>query len=284
MFNFKARDFFLAGFILGAIAVALIMLSILLFQSRSAVAKEPESDLPDLSGREVSIAVENAYLPFNYIDPQTGEPAGWDYDAWNTICELLNCIPVFVETNWEEMIQGMEHGRFDVNANGILYTDARAEVVDFSDAYMYTAQRMLVRQDEDRFRTVADAQADDSLIIGAQEDTDKYYTAMETFGKERVRAFESPDEFGALLSGDVDIVIADETAGVGYQGENAGELKFIGEAISRQPLAFVFPKGSDLVKPVNAALARMGADGYLETLAEKYFTDAFSITYDDLKQ
>ncbi|MEM7539041.1 MAG: hypothetical protein AAF639_43185 [Chloroflexota bacterium] len=35
----------------------------------------------DLGGREVTIAIENAYLPFSYISLETGEPAGWDYDA-----------------------------------------------------------------------------------------------------------------------------------------------------------------------------------------------------------
>ncbi|MBP7592873.1 MAG: transporter substrate-binding domain-containing protein, partial [Chloroflexi bacterium] len=63
-------------------------------------AEQPAADsaaLPDLGGREVTIAVENAYLPFNYIDPTTSEPAGWDYDVWNEICSLLNCTPVYVE-------------------------------------------------------------------------------------------------------------------------------------------------------------------------------------------
>ena len=52
--------------------------------------------LPDLGGREVTVAVENQYLPFNYIDPATGEAAGWDYEVWNEICRLLNCVPVCV--------------------------------------------------------------------------------------------------------------------------------------------------------------------------------------------
>src|SRR5690606_21884583 len=38
---------------------------------------EPGGDLPDLGGREVTVAVENAYLPFNYIDADTNEAAGW---------------------------------------------------------------------------------------------------------------------------------------------------------------------------------------------------------------
>ncbi|MCZ7546342.1 MAG: transporter substrate-binding domain-containing protein [Anaerolineae bacterium] len=48
-------------------------------------------ELPDLGGREVVVAVENQYPPFNFID-ENGEGAGWDYDAWRAICELLNCV------------------------------------------------------------------------------------------------------------------------------------------------------------------------------------------------
>ena len=57
-------------------------------------SEESDAALVDLGGREIVIAVENAYLPFNYIDPNTGEAAGWDYEAWDAICALLNCTPV----------------------------------------------------------------------------------------------------------------------------------------------------------------------------------------------
>ncbi|MCE2471253.1 MAG: basic amino acid ABC transporter substrate-binding protein, partial [Anaerolineae bacterium] len=45
--------------------------------------------LPDLEGRVVTVAVENAYMPFNVIDEETGEAVGWDYDTLGMICELL---------------------------------------------------------------------------------------------------------------------------------------------------------------------------------------------------
>src|SRR5690606_4276337 len=48
----------------------------------TAETSETAGGLPDLGGREVTIAVENAYPPFNYVNPATGEGEGWDYDAW----------------------------------------------------------------------------------------------------------------------------------------------------------------------------------------------------------
>ncbi|MDX1379171.1 MAG: ABC transporter substrate-binding protein, partial [Anaerolineales bacterium] len=43
--------------------------------------------LPDLGGREILIAVENAYNPFNFIDETTGEAVGYDYDLFADACE-----------------------------------------------------------------------------------------------------------------------------------------------------------------------------------------------------
>jgi polar amino acid transport system substrate-binding protein len=240
-------------------------------------------DLPDLEGLEVTIAVENAYLPFNYIDPNSGEPAGWDYEAWDAICDLLNCTPVYVEAAWEGMIQAVADGQYDAAADGITITEDRAEIVAFSDGYISIEQRMLVRADEDRFSTVAEVQADDSLVIGTQTGTTNFETAKELFGEDRIQAFEQfPFAVQALIAGDVDVVVMDETAGQGYVGVNADALKLVGESMSSDSLGFIYPLGSELVDPVNQALAALKDNGVLEELAVKYFTDAFAITYDDL--
>jgi len=74
----------------------------------------------------------------------------------------------------------------------------------------------------------------------------------------------------------------DETAGQGYVGVNADKLELVGPSLSSDELGFIYPKGSDLVEPINAALDSMKADGFLETLAQKYFSDNFTITYDDI--
>ena len=40
-----------------------------------------------------------------------------------------------------------------------------------------------------------------------------------------------------------------------------------------EDFGFIFPKGSDLVAPVNAAIAEMRADGTLDRLNTKWFLD-----------
>jgi len=239
------------------------------------------SDANDLGGREVTIAIENAYLPFNYIDPTTGDGAGWDYEAWDAICAEINCTPVYVEAAWEGMIQAVSDGQFDAAADGITITSDRAEIVDFSDGYINIDQRVLVRIDEER--TTDELFADDSVMIASQKGTTNFEVAVELVGEPRVSAF---DEFGfgvqAVIAGDADAMILDETAGQGYLGENRDSLKLIGDSLASDELGFIYPKGSDLVGPVNYALEQLKADGTLDSLAAKYFSDAFTITYDDL--
>ncbi|MGQ0850094.1 MAG: transporter substrate-binding domain-containing protein [Actinomycetota bacterium] len=239
-------------------------------------------DLPDLGGRNVTVAVENAYLPFNYIDPTSGEAAGWDYDAVGAICSRLNCVPEFVATGWEGMIIAVSEGQFDMAADGITITEERAQQVDFSDGYISVEQRLLVRLDEDRFATLDEFAAGD-YIVATQTGTTNFETAKEAYGEDRIVAFSDfPLAIQALIAGDADAVLIDDTAGVGYQGENADLLKLIDGSLSSDELGFIFPKGSDLVEPFNAALAAMESDGNLDELAEKFFSAAFTITYDDL--
>ncbi len=243
-----------------------------------------DSNLPDLEGREITVAVENAYLPFNYVRADTGEAGGWDYEAIDAICELLNCVPVYQEAAWEGMIQAVANGQFDMAADGITITDDRKEIVDFSVGYIKIEQRILVRIDEDRFDSAEELAADTSLIVGTQPGTTNYETGVELVGEDRIKGFEQfPFAVQALIAGDVDAVLMDETAGQGYIGVNGDQLKLVGESLSSDELGFIFPKGSDLVEPFNAAIAEMQANGTLDALAEKFFTDQFTITYDDIQ-
>lgn len=247
-------------------------------------AAEEASGLPDLGGREITVALENTYLPFNYIDPSTGEPAGWDYDAMNAVCELLNCQPTFVEAAWEGMIQAVADGQYDMAADGITINEERAQIVDFSTGYINIEQRLLVRIDEDRFASMEELVADEEFVLGTQVGTTNYETALEYLPEARIQAFEQfPFAVQALIAGDVDAVIMDETAGLGYVGANSDAVTLVGPSLSSDELGFVFPLGSDLVEPVNMALQALEENGTMAELANKYFTPEFTVTYDDLE-
>ncbi len=238
----------------------------------------------DLEGRTVTVGVENAYLPFNFIPLGGTEGEGWDYDAWTEICKLLNCEPVFVESAWPAVIDQVAQDELDTAADGISITDERKEIVDYSDSYMIVQQKFIVQKGDDRY---ADAQAviDSDAIVATQVGTTNYELAEGLVGAERIQAF---DQFAlaiqALIAGDVDVVIIDDAAGLGYIGADSDRIETIDDGLQSDPLGFIFPLGSDLVGPVNEAIQELKDNGVFDTLGVKWFGVGFDLGYDDIEE
>lgn len=237
------------------------------------VATACSSGDESLEGRIVTVGVENLYPPFNFIDDATGEGAGFDYDIWREICDRLDCTAEFAEAGWPAVIEETGQGVYDTAADGISITEERKAIVAYSDSYMSTIQKFMVRADEDRF-TTSDEFIAGSYVVATQVGTTNYELAETLLGISRIEAF---DNFAfaveALLSGDVDAVIIDDVAGQGYQGVNAGELKNLEGDLQSDPLGFIYPHDSDLIEPVNKVIADMKEDGTMDDLIKKWFID-----------
>ena len=102
------------------------------------------------------------------------------------------------------------------------------------------------------------------------------YTSGDYGNEENARIIKF-ETFGAgleaLKAGDVDLTLSDSTAANGYVAASNGALKIVGEPLASEDFGFIFPKGSELVAPVNAAIASMKADGTLDALNQKWFVD-----------
>jgi len=237
-----------------------------------------DGHLPNLDGRTVVVVTENAYPPLQFVD-SNGEAVGWEYDAMAEVAKRLNINVEYENISWDAMIPAVSEGQYDLGMTGITIREDRAEIVDFSDAYMRSEMVMMVRGDEERFTDAASFAANDDLLMAAQPGTTPFYVGVYDVldGDEanpRIIKFET---FGAgvaaLKSGDVDLVLTDGTAGNGYVSASDGGLKIVGEKLGTEDFGFIFPKGSDLVGPMNAAIASMQEDGTIEALNTKWFLE-----------
>ena len=234
-------------------------------------------DLPDLGGRTIVAVTENAYVPLNFTDPATGAGVGLEYDLFNEIARRLNARVDWQLASWDVMIQAVRDGQFEVGMDGITINEERAKLIDFSDSYLTSQQLMLVRADETRFTDAPSFAANAEFLVGAQAGTTNFYVAVYDVldGDEanpRIKLFET---FGtsvqALQSGDVDTVLMDQTSANGYIGANPGAFKVIGTPLGAEEFGFILTPRSDLVTPINAALAQIKADGTLGALEQKWF-------------
>jgi polar amino acid transport system substrate-binding protein len=235
--------------------------------------------LPDLGGKSIVIVTENAYFPLQFVDPATGKPTGWEYDAVAELSKRLNFKAEFQNTSWDAMIQAVSDKQYDMGMTGITINDERKAKVDFSDPYMRSEIFMLVRADETRFADGKAFAADEKLLVGAQAGTSPFYVAVYNVldGNEqnpRIKLFETfAASVAALQAGDVDLVLTDSAAGKALSAGSDGKLKMVGDALQAEEFGFIFPKGSDLVAPINAGIATLKADGTLDRLTQKWFVD-----------
>ncbi|HVO68926.1 MAG TPA: transporter substrate-binding domain-containing protein [Aggregatilineaceae bacterium] len=259
-------------FSLLAVVVALVVLTPL----SPVRATNILAPLPDLKGQEVVVVTAQDYTPMTFVDTKSNKGVGFEYEAWQEICLRLNCKVTFKVAAWDGMIVAVSNKQYDAGMDGITITDERKKQVDFSVPYTTVEEKVLVRADETRFKDVKSLGADKSFKLGSQSGTSNYDTSVTIVGKadadSRIVLF---DDFGvavqALLAGKVDGIVTDTISGRGYIGTNAGKLKLLDDVLESDPLGFMFPKGSALVSPVNAALASMKNDGYIAYLEHKWF-------------
>ena len=239
------------------------------------------SVLTDLEGREITVAVENAYPPFNYFNAETGEGEGWDYDILAELCERLNCVPMFVPMLWETTLETVGRGDIDMIASGVVITDERDRIVDFSDSNASAYQYLFVRNNESRFSGAGDISEGD-YVIAAQADTVNSEKAGELVGDERVITFPIlGDAVAAVVNGEADAFIHLLREGQELTGQGADQVMIAGEPLAQLDYGFVFSEGSDLVAAFNEAIAALKADGTFYELDEQYFGPSFSLTPED---
>ena len=124
-----------------------------------------------------------------------------------------------------------------------------------------------------------------TAVIAVQKGTTNFDKAVELVGEENVVAYDTFDfAVQAVISGDAVAALLDETAGLGYMGANAEDVKLVGEDLTSELLGFAFPEGSPLVDVINEGLAAMTESGKLGEINEAYFNPDFTLDYDGIAE
>ncbi len=228
----------------------------------------------DLEGRVLRVGSDTTYPPFELVN-QSGEIVGFDIDVVDAICERINCVADFVTTAWDGIFPALAAGEFDMVASGVSITPERDEIVDFSEPYLVVGQSITTRV-EDAALSEEDFTAESAtLTLGAQLGTTNAQLGQELVGDQRLRLY---DTFNAailaLLNGDVDGVIIDDTAADAFVQQYAGELTVEIRGLTSDPLGLVFQEGDPLQDAFNEGLVAIREDGTLDELVAEWFAPA----------
>jgi polar amino acid transport system substrate-binding protein len=243
----------------------LLVLTLLILSTALAQA-------PDLGGRTIKVATDATYPPFESINADTNTIEGFDVELFDSICGIVNCTAEYVNTAWDGIFVALQANEFDAVMGGVSITPEREEVMDFTEPYMTVNQSIVIRP-EDEGLTLEGLTDNADLTVGTVSNTTNADLAIELFGRDRVRLYDTfPQSALALINGDIDGIVIDNTAADGLVQENAGKMIVgIQGLTSGDPLGYVFQDGSEIVDAFNYGLAQLKEDGTLDALIAKWF-------------
>lgn len=214
----------------------------------------------------VRMGSEGAYPPYNFINDATGQLDGYERELGDELCARaeLNC--EWVINDWDTIIPNLVSGNFDTIMAGMSITDARKEVISFTQNYLLPEPSAFIGLAD------TDVSVRDTGVIAAQSNTIQAGFVAETDAD--LLEFPTPDEtISALRNGEADAVLADKAFLAPYVADSNGELVFLGDDVILGDGIGVGLRQSDdaLRDTFNAVIDEMKEDGSLNALIEKWF-------------
>ncbi|MCQ4088347.1 amino acid ABC transporter substrate-binding protein [Saccharibacillus sp. JS10] len=246
--------------------------------NNSASSEQPAAGSDNLlekikSKGTIVIGTEGTYPPFTYHDA-SGTLTGFDVEIAQEVAKRLGVEVKFEEAPWDSLLAGIDAGRFDAVFNEVSIRDDRKEKYDFSDPYISSGAVLIVRDDNNDIKSLADLKGKKS----AQSLTSNLADIAKENGAEIVPIEGFQQAIDLLNSNRVDATINDNLSFLDLKKQKPDlALKVVAEAEDASQSGGVFPKNSpELIEAVNKALADMHSDGTYKTISEKYFGEDVS--------
>lgn len=210
------------------------------------------------------------YPPFEFEDASSDLGyTGFDIELIAAVADKLGRDVEIVVAGFDALTSGtaMAAGQCDLAISAMTITVERLEQIDFSEPY-YSADQSLLVPNGSSIASIADLVA--PLTVGVQSGTTGESYAQANVTGATVRSFENGgDLLTALAAGQLDAVIQDLPVNV--EEAQKGAATVVETYPTEEFYGIAFAKGSELVAPVNEALAELRADGTYDELFERWF-------------
>jgi cystine transport system substrate-binding protein len=220
----------------------------------------------------MKVGFEGAYQPFNFLNDKQ-QLDGFDVDVSNEIAKRLGAKAEFVTTQFDALVGGLQADKWDIVIAQMSITDKRKQQVDFTQPYVRTGAVLIIRTDEQGYKTLAD-------LKGKKVGTGAGTTFADLITAKAPDAILTTyknlsDYLPDLLNGRLDVIVNDPMV-IGYQMKTKNlPVKISSDLLNEDLIGMAIKKGNaDFVKAVDDALSAMKADGTYKTIYMKWFTVA----------
>ena len=241
----------------------------------SATPAQKESALMQKIKKNGKIVVGTAsgYPPYEFVDTSQGDKKviGIDMELARKVADKLGVKLEVQDMNFQALLSSLTGGKVDVAIAGINPTDERRKSMDFSDNYLPTEQKVIIRKaDADKYKKVEDLYG---KTIGVQKSTTQEALAKEKIKDAKIVGLAHvPEVVLELKQGKVDGLVVEGIVGEQYVIFNDdlmfSDIKFPNAV--KNSAAAIQKGNEDVVAIINAVIKENTDNGNFKKWTEEY--------------
>jgi ABC-type amino acid transport substrate-binding protein len=246
--------------------IKLIFMGVLLFTNLLAAGCSPKG--PAL---KVKISTAASYMPFEYVDVNKKQLAGFDIELMKAIAAAANLDVEFVNTGYTQVLAGVTQCQVDGAIAAIPISDDLKQQMLFSEPYYAFGQVVVIKKGN---LSITGQDTLSGKTVGVQKNTSSVDEAGKITGIQLQTYDLYQTAFNKLINGDIDAIIADKILALSYVNQAANNLKIVGNEFGIENYGIaVCSQKADLLKEINTGLASVKNNGSLGKLIQKWLVN-----------
>lgn len=237
----------------------IICLSLIISSCSEEKAPTPKLD--------VVVGISDAYPPFEYTDPETGDVIGLDIDLIKRIGQEGNFNIVMQKMKFHSLIPSLHHGDIDMSISAMSPDISRSDQLDFSAPY-HATQLVIIFKIHEPFASLEDLNGK-KVAIEKGTIMAKYLQSKEY---DNIHKFLYTDEDHIIrdLNNDIiDAAIVEGSTAANHITQHS-DLAMTKLPSTIGSYAIAFPKGSKLKPKVDEIIFKLTESGELAKMHHKH--------------
>lgn len=220
------------------------------------------------------VAMEPTFPPFDTIDEETQELAGFDVDMMEAIAADQGFQLEWVNMGFDGLIPALQAGNIDIIASGMNASEDRREKVDFSATYYDSGLVVAVKAGNTAITSVDDLTPD--MKAGGQIGTTGADLATELYESGKIAEAKIYNGLDVavmdLQNGTIDALINDLPVTKAYMDAKPGTIEIVGDVLNAESYGYAVQKGnSELLEKINTGMQNLKDSGKFDEIYTKWF-------------
>ena len=218
------------------------------------------------------VGTSSGYPPYVFVDAESPDKKviGLDMEMCKQIADKLGVKLEVQDMSFSALLSSVTSGKVDIAVGGVSPTPEREKAMAFSDIYLPTEQKLLVRKENQHaFKSMADLKG---KVIGAEKSTIQEATAQKIEGATAIGLSSVPDAILQLKNGKLDGIVLEGVVTKQYLIFNddlaLADVQFDG---AKKVSAVALQKGNDdVVKIINDIIRQDTESGQFDKWVDEY--------------